>query len=480
MKQCFGYVRVSTQKQGDGVSLEAQRDAIEQFAVRNALEVSQWFEEKVTAAKSGRPVFNAMIKLLMRGKAQGVVMHKIDRSARNFADWARIGDLSDAGIDVHFASETLDFRSRGGRLAADIQAVIAADYIRNLREETLKGMNGRLKQGLFPWGAPLGYLNNGKGKPKTADPVRSPLIKRLFELYASGAHSIISLREEMERLGLKNARGNVVSKGGIETILSNSFYCGIIRVRKTGETYAGCHEPLISSSLFSAVQDRKAGRTHKKVTRRRHIYAGLFRCALCQTAMIPERQKGHVYYRCHTRACPTKSMREEAIEDAVCTELRDAGFTEAQRNRMEEAVAEWFAVSSQDNQLNALQLQIDQVDARMKRLTDLLIDETIPRDRYATKNDELIFERARLLDELTVLRRNRPRPDDAHQFLELISDLETRYISADRAIKRQIVELATSNRFVSPRNLSVEPQNWLMAPSFLVSALCGALARNRT
>lgn len=61
MKTCFGYVRVSTVKQGDGVSLEAQRDAILAFASRNNLSVGQWFEEKETAAKRGRPIFNKMI-----------------------------------------------------------------------------------------------------------------------------------------------------------------------------------------------------------------------------------------------------------------------------------------------------------------------------------------------------------------------------------------------------------------------------------
>jgi len=41
MKACFGYVRVSTFKQGDGVSLEAQRDAILAFASRNNLSIQQ-------------------------------------------------------------------------------------------------------------------------------------------------------------------------------------------------------------------------------------------------------------------------------------------------------------------------------------------------------------------------------------------------------------------------------------------------------
>lgn len=477
MKTCFGYVRVSTQRQGEGVSLEAQRDAIEQFAARNGITISNWFEEKVTAAKSGRPLFNAMIKLLKHGKAQGVVMHKIDRSARNFADWARIGDLSDAGIDVHFASESLDFRSRGGRLAADIQAVIAADYIRNLRDETLKGMRGRLKQGLFPWGAPLGYLNNGKGKPKTIDPVSGPLVRQLFELYAGGAYSIRSLRSEMERRGLKNIRGGVVSKRGIEGILANPFYCGIVLVRTTGETYPGIHERLISASLFEAVQDRKAGKVHKKVTRHRHLFAGLFRCAHCGLAMIPERQKGHVYYRCHTLPCPTKCVREEQLDALVRRELVSGQMSEGQRAYLHGVATQWFSAVADDHQLSAIELQLDQVEARCRRLTDLLIDGTVNRDDYMTRTAELTMERERLTERRAQLQEGATTPADLQRFIELIENLERHYVLADRTTKREIIELATSNRYVGGKNPDLEPQNWLMAPHFVLAALGGAPER---
>lgn len=132
MKNCFGYVRVSTHKQGEGVSLEAQREAIQEYAQKHEIKISKWYEEKETAAKKGRPIFNGMISDIKRGQADGLVIHKIDRSARNFSDWAKIHELADAGYAIEFASESLDFQSRGGRLTADIQAVIAADYIRNL------------------------------------------------------------------------------------------------------------------------------------------------------------------------------------------------------------------------------------------------------------------------------------------------------------------------------------------------------------
>ena len=218
MKPCFGYIRVSTLRQGEGVSLQEQKDAILAFASQHDLTIAEWFEEKETAAKRGRPKFNQMLKQLKQGKAQGVVIHKIDRSTRNLRDWAMFSELPDAGVSIYVATENLDFDTRGGRLTADIQAVVAADYIRNLREETIKGLNGRLKQGLYPFRAPIGYLDNGKGKPKTPDPLKAPLIKEMFDLYASGQHSIPSLQIEMARRGLKNHHGKPVTKHGIETI----------------------------------------------------------------------------------------------------------------------------------------------------------------------------------------------------------------------------------------------------------------------
>ncbi len=200
MNQYFGYIRVSTTKQGErSVSLPEQRSAIERCAARSDMTIVRWFEEQQTAAKKGRPVWNMMLRELRKGNARGVVIHKIDRSARNLKDWADLGELIDGGVEVHFANEALDLHSRGGRLSADIQAVVASDYIRNLREETKKGIYGRLKQGYYPLPAPIGYCDNGAAKPKTINPEKGPLVKKAFELYGSGQWSIPTLVEELSR-----------------------------------------------------------------------------------------------------------------------------------------------------------------------------------------------------------------------------------------------------------------------------------------
>jgi DNA invertase Pin-like site-specific DNA recombinase len=474
MTTCYGYTRVSTVKQGEGVSLEAQREEITRYADRHGLTIARWFEEKETAAKSGRPIFNQVVRDLKAGRADGLIVHKIDRSARNFRDWAIVGDLADSGVQIHFATESLDFQSRGGRLTADIQAVIASDYIRNLREEALKGIRGRLKQGLLPGRAPIGYFDQGGGKPKIPDPAKAPLIREMFELYATGNHGIRSLHELMRLRGLKNLKEGEVTRHGIETILNNPFYCGIIRIKRTGETYEGCHEPLITASLFQRVQDIKSGKCGKKVTRHMHTYRGLFKCAHCAFAMIPERQKGWVYYRCHTPGCPTKGVREDAIETAALA-FFDRNQVARRKFTDLEAVLEQWCEQRREKQreTDAVRMQLGQLEARKEKLTDALIDGLIDKDAYQSRNEKLLFEQRRLQEKL----KNPVDPDAEKQrlrnFLEQVKSLAPLYESAKPHEKRNILRWATSNRTVAGKSIALEPSNWLEAAQFVLTAPYG-------
>ena len=478
MKRCYGYVRVSTAKQGEGVSLEAQREAITMFAEREGFEILRWFEEKETAAKRGRPIFDAMVRDLLRRKADGLIMHKIDRSARNFGDWAKIGELQDAGTDIYFATETLDFRSRGGRLTADIQAVIAADYIRNLREETIKGINGRLKQGLFPWGAPPGYRNQGGGKPKLPCPKTAPLIKLLFELYASRQYSYETLLEEMHRRGLRNTRGGKLTLCGLGNILQNPFYIGLIYVKSTGKTYEGVHEPIVPAATWKRVQDIRQERSGPKSTRHNHLFQGIFRCGLCGRPMVPEAQKGHVYYRCKAKACPTKTIREEALEDAIVAELRRLELS-ARAAEMTAKANPPETIASLEEQRAALSLLIADEEKRLDRIEDLLIDGAISEETYNRKRRKIQLRLTELRDQL----RRIPDPVQARahqeQLAELRQSLVLLYENANRAERRMIVENVWPNRTVSGREPRFEPYDWVVERQDGDPLLCGALERDR-
>ena len=448
---------MSTVRQGErGVSLPEQKSAIERHATRNNLQITRWFEEWETAAKKGRPIWNAMLKELRKGTSQGVVIHKIDRSARNLKDWADLGELIDQGVEVHFANEALDLHSRGGRLSADIQAVVAADYIRNLREEAKKGIYGRLKQGFYPLRAPIGYLDQGAGKAKTIDPVKGPLVKKAFELYGTGQWSIPTLMDELCRRGLRNHAGGRVTRNGLHTILRNPFYTGVMRIMASGETYLGNHEALISKSLFDRVQDILHGRVGTRVNVHDFLFRRFVKCAQCGYSLIGEWQKGNAYYRCHTKSCPKTSIREESIVATVHDALKIIEFSQPEKAYLKERIAElkenW--IKDREAQLQALKVRIAQVIERLNRLTDAYLDQALEKEMFEERKAALIHERRTLEDQMKDYEANRRSvPEELRKFVELASDAYSLYKMAEPTKKRRLLRIVTSNCSINQKKI---------------------------
>lgn len=459
MKDFFSYVRVSTTRQGEeGVSLQQQKEANETCAVRRGVKISRLFEEQETAAKRGRPIFTKMLKLLKAGKAAGVIMHKIDRSARNLKDWADLGELIDSGVEVYFANEALDLRSRGGRLAADIQAVVAADYIRNLREETLKGFYGRLKQGLMPMPAPLGYVNHGKGKPKTLDPERATLVRRAFELYATGAFSLDGLVEKMYALGLRSRTGQKVGRNSISLLLNRRFYIGEIEIKKTGQRFLGNHEPLIEPSLFEQVQAILMGRYPQRSKVHDFTFRKLLCCGCCGYSLIGETHKGFVYYRCHNKKCPTTSIRETEIDRVLLRLFSPLQFSSLETEDFAESVQtitqRW--VEAKRRVEDTLRADLQRLNAQAERLLEAYMDGVIEKNLYEQKKVDIETKRReieRRLNNSTPIAQQSIR--SLENFLELAGNAYLLYKTASKEQKRELLENLTSNRVVNAKNIGI-------------------------
>ena len=442
------------------MSLQEQQSAIQNYAQRYGLVILQWFEERESAAKRGRPIFAQMMRQLRQGKAQGVIIHKIDRSARNLKDWADLGELIDSGVEVHFANESLDLHTRGGRLSADIQAVVAADYIRNLREETRKGFYGRLKQGLYPLPAPLGYLDRGKGKVKDIDPLMAPIVTRAFELYGSQLYSLHRLLAELSRAGLRNRRGTPISLTGLSTILNNPFYMGLVRVRRTGELFPGAHRPLVSKALFDRVQMILQGKTVDRQVRHDFTYRRLVHCAGCGRSLIGELQKGHVYYRCQTQVCPTKTVREEVIESAMTGTMALLELDDEEIAYVREWVedAHVHRDSLREEELRHAKLTLDAGRNRLNRLTDAFIDGVLEKPIFEERKAALVIEEREIRDRIHDLEAgNSLALKKLEEFLELIKNAPFLYKNANTQEKRELIRNLFSNLTLIDRNVSVEP-----------------------
>ena len=485
----FGYVRVSTTKQGElGVSLDEQKSAIEEYAAKNSCHISQWFEDRETAAKRGRRMFNQMLKDLRAGRAEGVIIHKVDRGARNLFDWAYLTELSQNGVDVRLVADNIDLKSRGGLLMGNFQALLATDFSINLSSEVKKGMYGRVKQGLYPWTAPLGYLDNGKGKPKTIDPVKGPLVKYMFERYATNTVGFEALRHEMHALGLSTKGGKPLAYDAFTRAFRNPFYCGILRLKTLDEAFPGIHEPLISKALFERVQSIVRGKTVPKARKHLFLFRQMVHCESCGTRTLTgeNHRTSFTYYRCHGRTCHGTSWTEAALEEVVRDHLDQirlplqgdresgsnprpwkvpenggrgdvgtrshpwgAGGIECLRGLVEKASREEGA--DKGRLKHSLKLRLDKIEDQMRRLMDLLLDRTIDRAAYTARKDELLMERQGLLDQMSSADGRSPLEQLFEEFENTNSQL-LRYDTLDNDEKRELVEIVCSKFSVSRKS----------------------------
>ena len=167
---------------------------------------------------------------------------------RNFRDAVTLEDLD---LEIHFAKEaqilSKDAKSNT-RLIDGINLVLARNYSENLKEEVKKGMREEASQGIYPGHAPFGYRNNKAERTIEVDPLDSPMVTRLMELYATGAHTLSTLRKF-----LKSEYGKTMSRGNIHLILTNRFYVGSFEW--SGETYRGTHPLFISDRALNAKRE---------------------------------------------------------------------------------------------------------------------------------------------------------------------------------------------------------------------------------
>src|SRR5262249_3220856 len=127
-----------------------------------------------------------------------------------------------------------------------------------------------------------------KENRKSWTPQKPPLVRKAFELYATGRYNLEGLIEEMYRLGLRNRKGSKVTPNGFSVMLNTPFYFGLIRVKRTNEMFPGSHEPLIPKSIFDRVQGILNGKTNTRVQKHDFLFRRLLRCKHCGYSLIAE------------------------------------------------------------------------------------------------------------------------------------------------------------------------------------------------
>lgn len=183
-------------------------------------------------------------------RCQTVLVEKTDRFYRNVKDLVKVKDL---GIKAIMAKENMIMSPASkshDKFTHTLNVALASRFSDNLSEETKKGMLEKARQGIWPSQASIGFENvEGPSRKRiiVKDPVLAPLVKRMFELYATGKYSTQELSKEATKLGLVHRKsGNKLSKAVMWDILNNPIYYGDFYW--VGVLYNGTHEPITSSA----------------------------------------------------------------------------------------------------------------------------------------------------------------------------------------------------------------------------------------
>ncbi len=425
------YARVSSKEQADeGFSIPAQLKLLRDYAAGKGLVVQREFGDVETAKRAGRAGFGEMVEYLKRPRAacRVVLVEKTDRLYRNLRDYVTLDDLD---LEIHFVKENFvlseDSRSTE-KFMHGIKVLMAKNYIDNLSEETRKSMREKTEQGTYPSFAPLGYVNvDSNGKRNIApDPEISPSVQRLYELYATGAYSLLELTRHAndERLSHRGG-GSRIAKSTAHKILTNPIYADDFLWG--GKRYSGTHEAIVSRELWNQVQqvmDRKGSR---RTCHQKHWWAfqGLISCGHCGCAMVAEKKRGtYVYYHCtgNRGKCDEAWVREEEILRQFGEALRDLHFDEEILAWMRDALRSSHADEKRHHEeiVAGLQKRYDQLQRRTDAMYVDKLDGRITTAYFEAKSGEWRREQGDIRRTIEAHERaNQDYMEDGIQLLEL-------------------------------------------------------------
>ena len=408
------YGRVSTSRQAEReLSIPAQVKACQKYGMDHHWNLSPdgIYEEKGESARTTeRPQLQKMLhRAKTDPKVDAILMHKLDRMCRNVADYAAIKMMLKKH-DVRLISVVEQFdESFSGELVENIMSSIAQWTSQNISWEVRKGLKEAVERGRFPGYAPIGYMNDRKTKSLLVDNVRAPYVKLGFELYSTGKFSYYSLGDELAKRGLKSKAGKRVSKKGVERMLQNTIYYGLIKTRSA--TNQANFPSIITKKLFDDVQEIIAQHNHYADRSRKHTFplTGFMRCGHCGSMLSGQVKKGHLYYNCsHMRdkKCPErKYTRAELIEEQVISYLSHVQLPSKFKTVLD-AYFQHFAqerLTQEDKERKSLKHDLIRVQQQIRNIVVDRSKRIIDAEVFIKIQDELLKEKEMYQDHLAIL-----------------------------------------------------------------------------
>jgi site-specific DNA recombinase len=358
-KRCAIYTRKSSEEglEQDFNSLHAQREACEAFIISQKHEGWQMIKTAyddggISGGTMERPALRQLLADIENHRVDVIVVYKVDRLTRSLADFARMVELFDKH-SVSFVSVTQQFNTTSsmGRLTLNV-LLSFAQFEREVTGERIRDKIAASKKKVMWMGGnvPLGYEVKERKLLIKSDDAKT--VKHIFQSYLE-LGCVRLLHNHIADRNICSVNGNIISRGVLYKMLSNSIYIGQVRHKEL--CYDGQHQGIIEQSLWDAVQqklsDNRIGtKIHSRKTEPSLLNGKLFDVGGERLITVHANKKGrrYRYYISQSLAANPKDKAESgwrlpAVEiektvisvvlsiindqNTIATSLREAGVT---------------------------------------------------------------------------------------------------------------------------------------------------------
>ena len=472
MTKYIVYCRKSTdEKDRQVLSIEAQIAELKEFAKRERFEIVDTLIESRTAKEPGRPIFGELLKRIQTSQANAILSWHPDRLARNSIDGGQIIYLLDTGklLDLKFPSFWFE-NTPQGKFMLNIAFGQSKYYVDNLSENVKRGNRQKLRNGVWPNKAPLGYKNIVENKSIEVDPEKAKIIKTAFKIFAEDNCSYAHITRYLHENGIMSGKGKPLKIDQISQMFRKKFYIGILEFN--GEEFPASHPTFISKSLFDRVQQNIHRISKPREQSHNFAFSGLMRCGECGATITAEQHIKHykrtartvkyIYYRCtkKIKSCSQPYLEENKLFEQLKSQIKSSALPKSWQPEWKTRLAQDKILSeeSKEKVLALLHTQTESYDTKLNVLLDGYLDGTVDSDIYKSKKSQLFQEKLKIEQQIS------KTEEEGCSWLEPFSKFVNSAILAQKIARkgsvdsdlRIFVQNIGSNFFLKDKQIMVE------------------------
>lgn len=487
-RRVAGYARVSTDKDEQFTSYEAQVDYYTQFIRRHPdwEFVKVYTDEGISGlGTKKRDGFNEMIEDALSGAIDLIVTKSVSRFARNTVDsLVTIRKLKEKGVEVFFEKENIYSLDGKGELLLTIMSSLAQEESRSISENVTWGQRKRFSDGKInlPYKHFLGYEHGAKkDDPPVINPEQAVTVRRIYRMFMEGK-TVGMIARELTAEGVPTPAGKTVWRAStINSILQNEKYRGSALLQKRFTTdfltksqkvnegevpsyyVEKSHEPIIDPAEWDAVQDelirRKAiGRSYSG----KSVLGAKIKCQDCgcwygeKVWHSTDSYKSKVWqcngkYSKDSPHCETPALREEDIKNRFLTAINSMiSNKEPYIAACEAARVVFTDTTAIDTEMQELLREMEVVSGLTKKCIDENSTTAQDQDEYTVRYNGYVdrYETAKTrYNELTALRKEKQAKASAiNRFLAALREREDLLTEFDNRLWLALVEYAEVHR----------------------------------